>query len=77
MAINMAQFAASLESGRRYAVFQPEPGRWVTLRNAPSDFSHHEALLLCETFPGEWVSWIPGYGEVTLSRGQFYQDAMA
>ncbi|MGB3292256.1 MAG: hypothetical protein WBB01_04570 [Phormidesmis sp.] len=53
-------------------VFQPESGLWVALRNAPDDYSHHEALLLCETFPGEWVSWVPGFGEIVLSRGQFY-----
>ncbi len=55
-------------------VFQPESGLWVTLRNAPTDYSHHEALLLCEAFPGEWVSWVPGFGEITLSRGQFHQN---
>lgn len=37
-------------------VFQPEIGSWVALRNAPSDYSHDEAILLCETFSGEWIS---------------------
>ena len=52
--------------------FKPERGLWVALRDAPSPYSHDEALLLCETFPGEWISWVPGYGEITLSRGQFH-----
>jgi hypothetical protein len=54
-------------------IFEPVSGLWVALRDLPSDYSHEEALLLCETFPGEWVSWVPGYGEITLSRGQFHQ----
>lgn len=54
------------------ATFQPESGLWVGLRDAPSLYSHDEALLLCEAFPGEWVSWVPGYGEITLSRGKFH-----
>lgn len=55
--------------------FIPQRNLWVALRDAPSEYSHDEALLLCETFPGEWVSWVPGYGEITLSRGQFHQLA--
>ncbi len=57
--------------------FRPESGLWVALRNPPSDYSHDEALLLCETFPGEWVSWVPGFGEITLSRGQFHHSQKA
>lgn len=68
------QPVVSPDSTREHAVFQPEGGLWVSLRNAPSDYSHDEALLLCETFPGEWVSWVPGFGEITLNRGQFYQN---
>lgn len=45
---------------------------WVTLHNPPSDYSHHEALLLCEIISGEWVSWVPGYGEITLTLDQFH-----
>ncbi len=60
--------AVDVESG-----FQPKSGLWVALRDELSDFSYEEALLLCELFPGEWVSWVPGFGEVTLSRGQFHQ----
>ncbi|MEL6813745.1 MAG: hypothetical protein AAFP03_02900 [Cyanobacteria bacterium J06598_3] len=54
------------------SAFQPESGLWVALRDSPSAYSHDEALLLCEAFPGEWVSWVPGYGEITLSRGKFH-----
>lgn len=54
------------------APFQPESDLWVTLRDAPSDYSHNEALLLCEIETGEWVSWVPGYGEIILNRSQFH-----
>lgn len=56
------------------ATFRPESDLWVALRNPPSDYSHHEALLLCEIDSGDWVAWVPGYGEITLSRSQFYQS---
>lgn len=69
--------AVTSEATSNHAVFQPEGGMWVALRNPPSDYSHDEALLLCEMFPGEWVSWVPGYGEITLSRGQFHQNQVA
>ncbi len=74
---NTVQLAAPATSSPDSAVFQPESGLWVALRNLPSDESHHEALLLCETFPGEWVSWVPGFGEITLDRGQFYQSVLS
>jgi hypothetical protein len=64
---------APVDSAAAEAIFQPQSGLWVALRDLPSEFSHDEALLLCEMFPGEWVSWVPGYGELTLSRGQFHQ----
>jgi len=57
--------------------FKPVSDLWVSLRNAPSEFSDDEALLLCETFPGEWAAWVHGYGEITLSRGQFHQTEQA
>lgn len=69
-----SQSTATVASAAEEA-FKPESGLWVALRDAPSPYSHDEALLLCETFPGEWVSWVPGYGEITLSRGQFHQES--
>ena len=57
------------------AVFQPKSDLWVALRNAPSDESHDEALLLCESSVGEWVAWVPGFGEITLNRSQFCQSS--
>ena len=57
------------------ASFSPQEGLWVQLRNRPSDYAFDQALLLCETFPGEWVAWIPSFGEITLTRGQFLQLA--
>lgn len=67
-----ATATADTTTTMRQPTFNPERGLWVALRDAPSPYSHDEALLLCETFPGEWVSWVPGYGEITLSRGQFH-----
>ena len=64
--------ASSTDDAVCQPTFKPERGLWVALRDAPSPYSHDEALLLCETFPGEWISWVPGYGELTLSRGQFH-----
>ena len=55
--------------------FAPRSGLWVQMRNRPSDYAFDQALLLCETFPGEWVAWIPSFGEITLTRGQFLQLA--
>ena len=57
------------------AAFSPQQGLWVQLRNRPSDYAFDQALLLCESFPGEWVAWIPGFGEINLTRGQFLQLA--
>ncbi|MBE9223582.1 hypothetical protein IQ215_12830 [Cyanobacterium stanieri LEGE 03274] len=45
---------------------------WVKLNQAPSAYSQEEALLLCEEKSGTWVSWVPGYGEVTLNKSEFY-----
>jgi hypothetical protein len=45
---------------------------WVKLFQLPSQWSHHEALLLCQEIDGDWVAWIPETGTVKLSRGEFY-----
>jgi len=45
---------------------------WVKLNQSPSQYSDSEALLLCEKSPGVWVSWVGGYGEVTLDKSEFY-----
>lgn len=45
---------------------------WVKLNQSPSEYSDSEALLLCEKSPGVWVSWVAGYGEVTLDKSEFY-----
>lgn len=45
---------------------------WVKLINPPSRFSHEEALLLCQESPDTWVAWVPDYGEVILSKNDFY-----
>jgi len=44
---------------------------WVKLLELPSDYSHDEALLLCEHSDEEWVAWIPNHGEAILHTSQF------
>lgn len=44
---------------------------WVQLVELPSDFSHDEALLLCQLSADEWVAWVPQYGETVLHTHQF------
>jgi hypothetical protein len=44
---------------------------WVKLREAPSPYSHDEALLLCQQSDTEWVAWVPDYGEIVLDHYQF------
>jgi hypothetical protein len=44
---------------------------WVQLREAPSPYSHDEALLLCQHSDTEWVVWIPDHGQMVLHRSQF------
>lgn len=73
----MASVASPKALGSDAATFQPESDLWVALRNPPSDYSHHEALLLCEIESGNWVAWVPGYGEIMLNRSQFYQSEEA
>jgi hypothetical protein len=48
-----------------------QSGVWVRLQDAIAPYSHDEALLLCPASPTTWVTWIPGYGEATLSIEQF------
>lgn len=45
---------------------RPQPGQWLHLENAPASWSEHEALLLCQISPQEWITWIPNYGEYYL-----------
>lgn len=48
-----------------------EPNTWVYLLELPSEYSADEALLLCECCDGQWVAWVPEYGEVVLHETQF------
>jgi hypothetical protein len=41
-------------------------GDWVKLSQLPSEYSHDEALLLCEIGGGEWITWVPGFGEFQI-----------
>lgn len=50
---------------------QVRANTWVQLVELPSDFSHDEALLLCQLSNDEWVAWIPQHGETVLQRHQF------
>ena len=47
---------------------------WVKLRERPSEYSHDEALLLCQHSDTEWIVWIPEYGEMVLHRSQLSQS---
>jgi hypothetical protein len=53
--------------------FQPQADIWVKLRDRPTDYSDDEALLLCEIDAGAWLSWVPGFGQMTLPPGAFYR----
>lgn len=44
---------------------------WVQLLQLPNDFSHDEALLLCQLSSDEWVAWVPQHGEIVLHTHQF------
>jgi hypothetical protein len=44
---------------------------WVQLHKLPNDYSHDEALLLCELTADEWVAWVPGHGETVLNVRDF------
>lgn len=48
-----------------------EPDTWVQLLKLLHDYSHDEALLLCELTADEWVAWIPGHGEAILNVRDF------
>jgi hypothetical protein len=45
---------------------------WVKLLALKSEYSHDEALLLCQESPETWVAWVPDCGEVRLDRSEFY-----
>ena len=49
-----------------------EPSSWVRLVNPPTAFSFDEAWLLCQCSESQWLAWIPDYGELLLSAGEFY-----
>lgn len=53
--------------------FEPQADTWVKLRDRPNDYSDDEALLLCEIEAGEWLGWVPGFGQMTLPPGAFYR----
>jgi hypothetical protein len=49
-----------------------EPSTWVKLLHSPSAYSSDEALLLCQCGDGQWLAWIPDYGETVLHYEQFF-----
>lgn len=49
----------------------PQRDQWVKLLELPSDYSHDEALLLCQQSADQWVAWVPQHGEVVLHSHQF------
>jgi hypothetical protein len=44
---------------------------WVKLLNPPTAFSFDQAWLLCECENHQWLAWIPDYGSIVLSSGEF------
>jgi hypothetical protein len=44
-----------------------QSGDWVNLPMLPSPYSYSEGLLLCEIEAGQWLVWVPDYGELTVS----------
>jgi hypothetical protein len=61
--------------GSKATLFTPRSSTWVKLRELPSDYSFDEALLLCEESDGGWVAWVPSFGEIILTRADFYNLA--
>ncbi|NJK40552.1 MAG: hypothetical protein HC934_02800 [Acaryochloridaceae cyanobacterium SU_2_1] len=53
--------------------FVPQPYQWVQLRDPISTYSFDQAYLLCEVTSGEWIAWVPNYGEARLRREQLLQ----
>lgn len=45
---------------------------WVKLIDVPSEYSHDQALLLCQESSDSWIAWVPNHGEVVLEKGNFY-----
>jgi hypothetical protein len=44
-----------------------QAGDWINLPMLPSPYSFSEGLLLCEIESGQWLVWVPDYGELTVS----------
>ncbi len=55
--------------------FGSRPNTWVKLHAPVSNYSHDEALLLCEAENGQWQAWIPDHGSVLLNCYEFYVAA--
>ncbi|MFE4105010.1 hypothetical protein [Almyronema epifaneia] len=49
----------------QHCAAQLQAGQWVPLA-ASVPFESAEALLLCRQCNGQWIAWIPDYGEVSL-----------
>jgi hypothetical protein len=70
-AIETQATASLAATERQSSQFIPATHLWVKLRAPITNYSHDEALLLCEEEEGNWVAWVPGYGETLLLRSQF------
>ena len=51
------------------------PSSWVQLVQPSPLFGGHEAMLLCQIAPCQWLAWMPEYGELILGREEFYWDS--
>lgn len=61
----------SLDWSNKPSTLEFEANTWVQLLKLPHEYSHDEALLLCELTADEWVAWIPGHGEAVLQVRDF------
>jgi hypothetical protein len=59
--------ASSASTGSGYGYLRS--GDWVRLPELPSAYSYDEALLLCEIGAGEWLAWVPDFGELLINVG--------
>lgn len=72
--------STTIESQRAVAsvsAFVPQPYQWVQLRDPLSTYSADQAYLLCEVQTGQWLAWVPNYGEARLHRHQLLRPTVS
>jgi hypothetical protein len=69
----VASVAIQSSTDRLVDRFMPQRDLWVQLRNPPAKYAEDTALLVCAADVDVWVAWVPGYGEILLTRSQFHR----